>query len=447
MGIRASATCTMQLRGRAGELIGEPHRGMRDDVHDDERGAPRRRHPGPGAGRGGVPVRPCAYARERLQGRALGRRRRAPTWRPTRSSCTPTCGARCCASARRSRAAARWRCGWRPSSTADRIPTGDAAGGDDLVALMTPIVKAALTDLGVRGDQPRAAACSAAPATSARRASSSSCATRASRRSTRARTASRRSTSSAASCRRAPGACCGASSTRRASCWTRRCADERLADIAGPARDALDRLRRTTLWLADRAQADREEAGAGATEYLRLFYLTALGVLWVRMARAALTRDDEFGGRQARHGALLRGPDAARDLGAGPAGDGRQGDADGAARAPVLSIAGDDDSPTSSPARDPADTAPVRVLRSLRLPLDLRARLCADRGGRAGARRRSRRRHRGLARGGPDARDAAVQRAARLAGAARHRRGGGARDRLGRRASRRSASPASPRRT
>jgi hypothetical protein len=73
------------------------------------------------------------------------------------------------------------------------------------------------------------------------------------------------------------------------------CADERLADIAGPARDALHRLRRTTLWIAERGTADREEAGAAATDYLRLFYLTVLGVLWVRIARAALERDDDFG--------------------------------------------------------------------------------------------------------------------------------------------------------
>jgi butyryl-CoA dehydrogenase len=72
-------------------------------------------------------------------------------------------------------------------------------------------------------------------------------------------------------------------------------ADERIADVAVPAQAALERLRRATLWLAERALADREEAGAAATEYLRLFYLTALGVLWVRMARAAVERGDAFG--------------------------------------------------------------------------------------------------------------------------------------------------------
>jgi butyryl-CoA dehydrogenase len=72
-------------------------------------------------------------------------------------------------------------------------------------------------------------------------------------------------------------------------------ADERIADVAIPAQAALERLRRATLWLAEHALADPEEAGAAATEYLRLFHLTAVGVLWVRMARAAVDRGDAFG--------------------------------------------------------------------------------------------------------------------------------------------------------
>ena len=79
-----------------------------------------------------------------------------------------------------------------------------------------------------------------------------------------------------------------------------------------PGADALHRLRRVTLWIGAHGNADREEAGAAATDYLRLFYLTALGVLWVRMARAALERGDDFGAAKlatARYAA-----DAAGDL-------------------------------------------------------------------------------------------------------------------------------------
>jgi alkylation response protein AidB-like acyl-CoA dehydrogenase len=61
-----------------------------------------------------------------------------------------------------------------------------------------------------------------------------------------------------------------------------------LDELAAPAADALALLAETTRLLAERAGADREEAAAAASDYLRLFTLAALGYLWVRMARAAL---------------------------------------------------------------------------------------------------------------------------------------------------------------
>ena len=121
------------------------------DVHDDERRPPRRRHPGPGAGAGGVRARGRVRPRAAAGARAAAARR-APTSRPTRSSSTPTCAGRCCAAARRSRAAGRWRCGWRRRSTGPRRRRG---ARDDLVALMTPIVKAGLTDLGTEAPTSR----------------------------------------------------------------------------------------------------------------------------------------------------------------------------------------------------------------------------------------------------------------------------------------------------
>ena len=69
---------------------------------------------------------------------------------------------------------------------------------------------------------------------------------------------------------------------------------QRKAEV-GARRATLSTFQREKLDELLRALDDREEAGAAATEYLRLFYLTALGVLWVRMARAAVERGDAFG--------------------------------------------------------------------------------------------------------------------------------------------------------
>ncbi len=65
-----------------------------------------------------------------------------------------------------------------------------------------------------------------------------------------------------------------------------------LAEIVGPAAEALDLLRDATQLVAERSASDREEGAAAATDYLRLFQLTVFGYLWVRMAEAALRRTD-----------------------------------------------------------------------------------------------------------------------------------------------------------
>ncbi len=65
-----------------------------------------------------------------------------------------------------------------------------------------------------------------------------------------------------------------------------------LAELVGPATEALDLLRDATQLVAERSASDREEGAAAATDYLRLFQLTVFGYLWARMAEAALRRTD-----------------------------------------------------------------------------------------------------------------------------------------------------------
>jgi len=73
-------------------------------------------------------------------------------------------------------------------------------------------------------------------------------------------------------------------------------ADERLAPIAKPVATAFETLQATTRGVMARAAANPEEIGAAAAEYLRMFGLTVTGLAWLWRARAALasgTRVDE----------------------------------------------------------------------------------------------------------------------------------------------------------
>jgi butyryl-CoA dehydrogenase len=63
-----------------------------------------------------------------------------------------------------------------------------------------------------------------------------------------------------------------------------------------PTAKAFAKLQQATAWLAQAGMADPEEAGAAATDYLRLFALTALAYMWCRMAEIAL---EQKGGDEA----------------------------------------------------------------------------------------------------------------------------------------------------
>jgi alkylation response protein AidB-like acyl-CoA dehydrogenase len=69
--------------------------------------------------------------------------------------------------------------------------------------------------------------------------------------------------------------------------------DAALEEFVLPLSRAFGRLQQATAELARRGMADPFEAGAGASEYLHLFALTALAFVWARMAAAALKRASE----------------------------------------------------------------------------------------------------------------------------------------------------------
>ncbi len=65
-----------------------------------------------------------------------------------------------------------------------------------------------------------------------------------------------------------------------------------LAEFVVPLAKAYSRLQRATLWIAQQGLSDPEEAGAAASDYLKLFALTALAYLWTRSAEVSLTRSN-----------------------------------------------------------------------------------------------------------------------------------------------------------
>jgi butyryl-CoA dehydrogenase len=63
-----------------------------------------------------------------------------------------------------------------------------------------------------------------------------------------------------------------------------------MEEFVAPVAKAFERLQRATAWLAQQGMANPDQAGAAATDYLHLFGYTALGYLWARMAKVALQK-------------------------------------------------------------------------------------------------------------------------------------------------------------
>jgi alkylation response protein AidB-like acyl-CoA dehydrogenase len=63
-----------------------------------------------------------------------------------------------------------------------------------------------------------------------------------------------------------------------------------LQEFVSPVMKAFGRLQQVTALVAQKGMVDPDEAGAAATEYLRAFGLVAMGFLWARVAELALTK-------------------------------------------------------------------------------------------------------------------------------------------------------------
>jgi hypothetical protein len=63
--------------------------------------------------------------------------------------------------------------------------------------------------------------------------------------------------------------------------------DDAMKPYVGPLGTALGHLQQATMWLMTNAMAKPDNAGAASSDYLQLFGLVALGYMWCRMVEAA----------------------------------------------------------------------------------------------------------------------------------------------------------------
>lgn len=79
-----------------------------------------------------------------------------------------------------------------------------------------------------------------------------------------------------------------------------------MAEFVQPLSDSLSCLRDITSWMIETGASDPDEAAAAASDYLRLFGLVALGFMWTKTAAVALARTDDPDGAAGFDGAFYR---------------------------------------------------------------------------------------------------------------------------------------------
>ncbi len=82
-------------------------------------------------------------------------------------------------------------------------------------------------------------------------------------------------------------------------------ADDVMKPYVEPLAKGLGQLQGSTMWFMNNAFAKPDNAGAGAGEFMHLMGLVAMGYMWARMAKAALARRHEGDGVAARMDAKL----------------------------------------------------------------------------------------------------------------------------------------------
>jgi alkylation response protein AidB-like acyl-CoA dehydrogenase len=289
MGIKASATCVMNFDAAEGYLVGEPHKGMRAmfKMMNTER---------VGVGVQGLGVAETSYqnavtyARERLQGRSL-----TGTKHPDKSAdpiIVHPDVRRMLLTQRAYIEGCRALVAWVAQQYDIETHHPDAAVREraaDFIALMTPIVKALLTDLGfectnlgvqVYGGHGYIREWGMEQLVRD------------------ARIAQIYEGANGVQALDLVGRKMPAHAGRYLRSFfhvvddfiAAEKANKELAEFTEPLAKAFGRLQQATVTVAQKGMGNPDEAGAAASDYLRLFGLTALGYMWVRMAGVAQGR-------------------------------------------------------------------------------------------------------------------------------------------------------------
>ncbi|MDJ0948132.1 MAG: acyl-CoA dehydrogenase C-terminal domain-containing protein [Alphaproteobacteria bacterium] len=291
MGIAASSTCVMNFDEATGWLVGEPHRGMRamfTMMNTARLGVGVQ-----GLGLSDVAYQgACAYARERLQGRALTGAKNA------QAAADPIIVhpdvRRMLLTMRANTEAARALAYWIGMQVDVSLKHPDAevrAEAEDLLALMTPIIKARFTDMGFESanlgvqvygghgyirEHGMEQYVRDARITQIYEGTNGIQALDLVGRKLPAHT----------------GRMLRRFFHPLADFLEEEKSDPAMAEFTKPLAKAFGRLQEGTTWIAQNGLRDPEEAGAAAVDYLRLFALVAMGWMWARMAKLALARQD-----------------------------------------------------------------------------------------------------------------------------------------------------------
>jgi acyl-CoA dehydrogenase len=75
-------------------------------------------------------------------------------------------------------------------------------------------------------------------------------------------------------------------------------ADDGMKPYVTPLGVALGHLQQASMWFMQNAMAKPDNAGAGATDYMHMFGLVALGYMWCRIAEAAIAKPKTNGAGQ-----------------------------------------------------------------------------------------------------------------------------------------------------
>ncbi len=289
MGIKASSTCQMSFEEATGWLVGEPHKGMRAMfvMMNSERLSVGTQGLGVGEAAYQSAV---AYARDRLQGRSLSGVKNPG--KPADPIIVHPDVRRMLLTARAYNEGCRALGVWVANALdrMERLPPGrERDEAEDFIALLTPVVKALFTDLGYE---------SASQCLQIYGGHGYIVGNGMEQFVRDARIAMIYEGTNGVQALDLVGRKMPANMGRALRRFFHPVAEfidthgqePQIRALVQPFARAFGALQLATGFIAQKGLADPEEAGAAASEYLRLFGLVALGFMWVKMARVAAAK-------------------------------------------------------------------------------------------------------------------------------------------------------------